>query len=91
MDGSSGRKTGCHLRTTVLKRFIRQDCFLGDGAKVMSEKGSFSMQTLPCFMRNFNTYVRIYVPQDEKLFMALDGHSSRKEICWLEEATKNSI
>ena len=48
-----------------------------------------TMQTIPYFMRHFNRYVRKHVPQDDKL-MTLDGHSSRKGIIFLKEATETT-
>ena len=59
--------------------------------KVMSEKGSMTVKTILYFMRYFNTYVRKHVPQEEKILMTLDCHSSRKWIFWHEEAMKNNI
>ena len=84
-------KPGQILKSTVLERFTRENWFPHNGVKAMSEKGSMTMQTLPLFMTHFNTFVRRHVPQDEKILMTLDGHSSRKGIDWLDEATKNNI
>lgn len=57
----------------------------------MSEKGSMTMQTLAYFIRHLNTYLRQHAPQDEKILLTLDGHSSRKGIDWLVEASDNNM